>query len=258
VPVATTRLDVRRLRGPVPYGEALALQREAHAARRAGTGSDALFLLEHAPVVTLGPRTAPGDLLLTEEALRARGVEVVRTDRGGGITFHGPGQCVAYPVLDLRSWGLGPRDYLRFLEGLVIGVLGEFGLAGTTVEGRTGVWAGGAKVCAMGVRVAGGVTLHGLALNVTTDLGAFAAIVPCGIRDAGVTSLARLLPRPPAMDEVMDRLGAAFLRAAGNGRGKAGGLTPGSGCHRQPDKSTGAPAPTTSTSQASTPSAVPS
>ena len=212
--VATVRLDVRRLAGPVPYGEALALQREAHAARRAGTGPDVLFLLEHAPVVTLGPRTAPGDLVLPEEALRARGVEVVRTDRGGGITFHGPGQCVAYPILDLRARGLGPRDYLRFLEETVIGVLAEFGLEGTAVEGRTGVWVGGAKVCAMGVRVAGGVTMHGLALNVTTDLGGFGAIVPCGIRDAGVTSLARLLPEAPAMDAVMDRLEAAFLRAS--------------------------------------------
>jgi lipoate-protein ligase B len=213
--VATVRLDVRRLAGPVPYGEALALQREAHAARRAGTGPDVLFLLEHAPVVTLGPRTAPGDLVLPEEALRARGVEVVRTDRGGGITFHGPGQCVAYPILDLRARGLGPRDYLRLLEEIVIDVLAGLGLQGEAIEGRTGVWVGGAKVCAMGVRVAGGVTMHGLALNVTTDLGGFGAIVPCGIRDAGVTSLARLLPAPPAMADVMDRLEAAFVRAAG-------------------------------------------
>jgi lipoyl(octanoyl) transferase len=208
------RLEVRRLRGPVPYGEALALQRAAHGARREGSGPDVLFLLEHAPVVTLGPRTAPGDLVVPEEALRARGVEVVRTDRGGGVTYHGPGQVVAYPVLDLRAWGLRPRDYLRFLEGLVIGVLGEYGLEGETVEGRTGVWVRGAKVCAFGVRVAGGVSMHGLALNVATDLDAFGAIVPCGIRDAGVTSLARLLPRPPSVAEVEDRLAEAFLAAS--------------------------------------------
>jgi lipoate-protein ligase B len=196
----------------VPYGEALALQRAAHAARRDGSGPDVLFLLEHAPVVTIGPRTAPGDLVVPEEALRARGVEVVRTDRGGGVTYHGPGQAVGYPVLDLRAWGLRPRDYLRFLEGLVGGVLGEYGLEAETVEGRTGVWVRGEKVCAFGVRVAGGVSMHGLALNVATDLDAFGAIVPCGIRDAGVTSLARLLPRAPAVGEVMDRLAAAFLR----------------------------------------------
>ncbi len=212
--VGTARLAVRRLQGAVPYAEALALQRAAHASRRAGTGPDTLFLLEHAPVVTLGPRTAPGDLRLPEEALRARGVEVVRTDRGGGITFHGPGQVVAYPILDLRAWDLRPRDYLRFLEGLVIGVLADCGVAAGTIEGRTGVWAGGAKVCALGVRVAGGVSLHGLALNVATDLDAFAAIVPCGIRDAGVTSLARLLPRPPSPGEVADRIAAAFVREA--------------------------------------------
>ncbi len=212
--VGTARLEVRRMRGPVPYGEALALQRAAHAARRAGTGPDTLFLLEHAPVITLGPRTGPGDLRLPEEALRARGIEVVRTDRGGGITFHGPGQVVAYPVLDLRAWDLRPRDYLRFLEGLVVGVLADLGLPAGTVEGRTGVWAGGAKVCAIGVRVAGGVSLHGLALNVATDLDSFAAIVPCGIRDAGVTSLSRLLPRPPSVDEVADRVAAAFVREA--------------------------------------------
>ena len=205
-------LHVRRLEGLVPYGDALALQREAHAARRAGTGPDTLFLLEHAPVVTLGPRTGPGDLLHSEEALRARGVEVHRTDRGGGVTFHGPGQMVAYPVLDLRGLGLRPRDYLRFLEGVVIDVLRGFGLPGTTVEGRTGVWVGGAKVCALGVRVAGGVSMHGLALNVTTDLGGFGAIVPCGIRDAGVTSLARLLTSPPTMPDVMDRFEDAFRR----------------------------------------------
>lgn len=208
-------LSVRRLPGPVPFAEALALQRDAHAARRAGTGPDTLFLLEHAPVITLGPRTGAGDLLAGEEALRRAGVEVVRTDRGGGITFHGPGQLVAYPVLDLRSWGLRPRDYLRFLEGIVVGVLAEVGVEAGLVEGRTGVWAGGGKVCAMGVRVAGGVSLHGLALNVATDLGGFGAIVPCGLRDAGVTSLERILGSAPAMEEMMDRFEAAFRREAG-------------------------------------------
>ena len=216
MPAAALELAVRRLSGLVPYGEALALQREIHAARRAGTGPDTLLLLEHAPVVTMGPRTAPGDLRFPEETLRARGVEVVRTDRGGGITFHGPGQCVAYPILDLRARGLGPRDHLRLLETLVIEVLAGFGVEGTSVEGRTGVWAGGSKVCAMGIRVAGGVSLHGLALNVTTEPDAFAAIVPCGIRDAGVTSMARLLPRAPSMASVMDSIEAAFRREAGS------------------------------------------
>lgn len=222
LPAPVSALAVRRLDGPVPFGEALALQGEAHAARRAGSGPDTLLLLEHAPVVTLGPRTAPGDLLLPEEALRARGVEVVRTDRGGGITWHGPGQLVAYPVLDLRAWGLRPRDYLRFLEGLVAGVLADLGVEAATVEGRTGLWAGGGKVCALGVRVAGGVSLHGLALNVAPDLAGFDAIVPCGIRDAGVTSLERILGEAPPMGVVMDRVEAAF-RAEAAARAGAGG-----------------------------------
>ena len=184
----------------------------------------------HAPVVTLGPRTAPGDLVEPEASLRARGVEVVRTDRGGGVTFHGPGQLVAYPVLDLRSWGLGPRDYLRFLESLVAGVLGDLGVEGVAVEGRTGVWAGGAKVCAIGVRVAGGVSMHGFALNVSTALEGFGSIVPCGIRDAGVTSLARLLPRAPSVEEVADLVEAAFLReAALRGAGEPCGAAVGRG-----------------------------
>jgi lipoyl(octanoyl) transferase len=212
--VTAAPLAVRRLRGLVPYADALALQREAHAARRAGTGPDTLLLLEHAPVVTIGPRTETGDLRIPEPVLRAHGVEVVETDRGGGITWHGPGQAVAYPILDLRAWGLGPRDYLRFLEGLVIGVLADLGVEAGTVEGRTGVWVANAKVCALGVRVAGGVSLHGLALNVAPDLAAFDAIVPCGIRDAGVTSLEGLLGRAPSMDDVFGRIEEAFLRAA--------------------------------------------
>lgn len=205
---------VRRPAGLLSYAEGLALQREAHAARRAGTGPDVLFLLQHAPVVTLGPRTAAGDLVVPEERLRASGVEVHRTDRGGGITFHGPGQVVAYPVLDLRSWGLRPRDLLRFLEGVVAEVLADFGLEARTVEGRTGLWLGNEKVCALGVRVAGGVSLHGLALNVATDLAGFDAIVPCGIRDAGVTSLHRRLDPPPGVEAVMDALETVFRREA--------------------------------------------
>ena len=221
--VAVAPLAVRRLGGLVAYADGLALQREAHAARRAGTGPDTLFLLEHAPVVTLGPRTAPGDLRVPAEVLRARGVEVVETDRGGGITWHGPGQAVAYPILDLRARGLRPRDYLRFLEALVIGVLADLGVEAGTIEGRTGVWADGAKVCAFGVRVAGGVSLHGLALNASPDLAGFGAIVPCGIRDAGVTSLERLLGRSPPMAEVFDRLERAFLRSGpGPGRARMG------------------------------------
>ncbi len=206
---------VLRPRGLVRWDDGLALQRAAHAARVAGQGPDTLILLEHAAVITLGPRTAEGDLLVDGETLRRRGVEVRRTDRGGGATFHGPGQVVAYPVLDLRSWGLRPRDYLRFLEGIVLRALRGFGVEGTTIDGRTGVWTPGGKVCAMGVRVAGGVTLHGLALNVETDAAGFSAIVPCGIRDAGVTSLRAILREAtPPVSRVMDALEREFRAAA--------------------------------------------
>jgi lipoate-protein ligase B len=207
-------LAIARPGGLVPYAEGLRLQREAHGRRRAGTGPDTVFLLEHAPVVTLGPRTAPGDLLASEEDLRSRGIDVHRTDRGGGITWHGPGQVVAYPVLDLRSWGLRPRDHLRFLEEVVVEVLARFGLAGGTIEGRTGVWVEGSKICALGVRVEGGVSLHGLALNVSTAPGAFDSIVPCGIVDAGVTSMHRLLESRPSVEDVMDALESIFRREA--------------------------------------------
>jgi lipoyl(octanoyl) transferase len=207
-------LEVRRPEGPIRWADGLDLQRSAHEARRGGSGPDTLFLLQHHPVVTLGPRTEDGDLVVPEERLAERGIDVHRTDRGGGITYHGPGQVVAYPVLDLRAWDLRPRDYLRWLEGLVAELLGRWGLDARTIEGRTGLWVDDAKVCALGVRVAGGVSLHGLALNVTTDLKAFEAIVPCGIRDAGVTSLDRLLDVPPTTTEVMDGLEELFLREA--------------------------------------------
>jgi lipoyl(octanoyl) transferase len=153
-------------------------------------------------------------LLASEAALAMRGAEVVDTDRGGDVTFHGPGQLVAYPILDLRARGLGPADYVRMLEACVIETLARFGIDADRVAGRPGVWvdSGRAKIAAVGVRIRDGVSMHGLAVNVTTDLEWFEAIVPCGIADATVTSMARMLGAAPAHETVEDAFIDAITR----------------------------------------------
>jgi lipoyl(octanoyl) transferase len=200
--------------GRVAYATALAWQRETARAVRAGTAPETLFLLEHAPVVTMGRRATGEHVLLPAEELAARGVELVETDRGGDVTYHGPGQVVGYPILDLRRRGLGPHTYLRFLEGVLIDVLAGFGVEGFRDPAYTGVWTAQGKIAAMGIRVSGGVSLHGFALNVCTDLSGFGLIVPCGIQGRAVASMDRVLGRPVAVDEVMDRLAEAFVAAS--------------------------------------------
>lgn len=199
--------------GLVPYGEALEWQRSLAQARiERRLAHDLLLLLEHPPVVTLG-RTTKADHLLAAE-----GVEVFEVERGGDITFHGPGQLVSYPIIDLRAAALGVVDYVRSLEEVVIRTLGDYGIGGRRERGLTGVWAGGEKLAAIGVRVsrperrAGGrwVTSHGLALNVSVDLEWFRRIVPCGIADRGVTSMERLLGRTVPVEEVAERLADQF------------------------------------------------
>ncbi len=188
--------------GRISYAEGLAVQRELVEARRAGCVGDALVLLEHPPVLTLGRNTSRANVLLSEEELRRRGVEVHETNRGGDVTYHGPGQLVGYPIVDLRGDlpgkkgpHLGPVDFVRLLEEVLIRTCAQFGVMGQRICGRTGVWtmAGGSvaerKIAAIGVHVSRGITSHGFALNVTTDLRDFAWIVPCGIADRGVTSL---------------------------------------------------------------------
>ena len=179
-----------------------------------------LLLVEHDPVVTVGRREAGfANLAVSREALAARGVGLVHSDRGGDITYHGPGQLVAYPILDLNVLNLGLHDYMRLLEGAVIAALARFGVAGERDPAAPGVWVSGAKVCAMGVRVRRWISMHGLALNVTTDLSHFDLIVPCGLAGRGVTSLARLLGSAcPPMEGVkavlIDELGRAAGKAA--------------------------------------------
>ena len=199
--------EIRRL-GVVPYAESLVLQKQLVDDRREGRIGDVLLLVEHPHVLTLGVRGDGGrsHILASDETLTARGVQVYETGRGGDITYHGPGQIVGYPILDLKPERCDVHRYVRDLEEVLIRVAGDYGLAAERVSGLTGVWVRGEKVAAIGVRIARWITSHGFALNVTTDLGYFDLIVPCGIADRGVTSLSRLLGRQLEKAEVEDRL----------------------------------------------------
>jgi lipoyl(octanoyl) transferase len=190
-------VDFRRL-GLVPYDAAWALQRDLHAARVAGGIGDTCLLLEHPSVYTAGRRTEPHERPFD-------GTPVVDVDRGGKITWHGPGQLVGYPIVRLAD----PVDvvaHVRRIEAALIEVCAAYGVAAGRVTGRSGVWVGNAKVAAIGVRVASGVTMHGFALNCDPDLTAYDRIVPCGIRDAGVTSLSVLTGRRITTADVIDRV----------------------------------------------------
>lgn len=223
------RWDVIDL-GRMAYGPALERQRKRNAAVAAGTAGPALLLVEHDAVVTVSRRPAARDHVKVSEAeLNRRGIALEPTDRGGDVTYHGPGQLVAYPIVRLRDLRLTLTDYLRSLENAVVETLGAFGVAGVTECGATGVWVGTepdtAKVCAMGVRLRRGVAMHGLALNVDPDLSHFDTIDPCGLGNRPVTSLGRLRGDGcPAMDAVKSELVAALGRGLGlqaSGRGAA-------------------------------------
>lgn len=201
-------------RGLVEYEEARDEQRGLVEACRED-GRARLLLLEHPPTYTFGVRGKQEHLLLDDGALSRLGASVYRTDRGGDVTFHGPGQLVGYPVLDLHHWNEGPVWYVCSLEAALIDTLASFGIEGRREEGRPGVWAGDAKIAAIGVRVSRGVTGHGFALNVDPDLDYFSHIVPCGLPDVSVTSMARELGRCPDMETVTDRLIDAFADVFG-------------------------------------------
>ena len=180
--------------GCQPYGEALALQRELCRQRMQGEISDdRLLLVEHPPVYTLGRGTRASSLPFPAAALEARGAEVFEIERGGDVTFHGPGQLVGYPILDLRQHREDLHWYLRQLEGVLIDALATLGIAAERDAGRTGVWTGGRKIASIGIHVKQWVTFHGFALNVTTDLDWFRWIVPCGIDGVRMTSVAQEL-----------------------------------------------------------------
>ncbi len=207
---STRACSVQRL-GLVEYEDALATQQSLVQACRKD-GAARLLLLEHPPTYTLGARGDTGNLLADEARLQQIGAAVRRTDRGGDVTYHGPGQLVGYPILDLHQWHEGPRWYVRSLEQMLIETLAEFGIAGRREQGRPGVWAGDSKIAAIGVRISRGVTSHGFALNVDPDLTYFSHIVPCGLSDVTVTSMARELGDAPEMGRVIDSITAAFGR----------------------------------------------
>jgi lipoate-protein ligase B len=201
--------------GRVPYRPTWDMQNELADRRRRREIGDRVLLLEHDPVYTIGRGGDKRNLLATPERLAALGAELVRIDRGGDITFHGPGQLVAYPIVELND-PLDLRRYVRTLEEAIIATAADFRVGAARVEGLPGVWVDGVrKLAAVGVRVKRGVTTHGLALNVSTDLAWFAEMIPCGLRDIEVTSLGRERGEPPAMAEVADRLADHLAEAFG-------------------------------------------
>ncbi len=195
--------------GLAPYGPVAQLQEELRGRIRDGSGRDILLLLEHSPVVTLGRHADPANLRLAPAELRARGIEVHPCTRGGDVTYHGPGQLVGYPIFRLRR---GVRAHVEAMAAGVIELLATFNIAGEWRADRPGVWVKDDKICAFGVHVRHGVAIHGFALNVHTALDGFATIVPCGLSDAGVTSMARELGEAPRVEPLARSSIAIFER----------------------------------------------
>src|ERR1039458_2926979 len=192
--------------GLVDYAAGLQLQRERVAQRKAGAIPDTLLLLEHPHVYTLGRNARQENMLVSAEWLASRGAQVFHTDRGGDVTYHGPGQLVGYPILDLTRHRRDISWYMRSLEEVFIRTAQDYGIEAGRSAGAAGVWVGNNKLTAMGVHLSRWVTSHGFALNVDTDLRYFEWIVPCGLREKGVTSLAKLLGRPGEMEAVTERV----------------------------------------------------
>jgi lipoyl(octanoyl) transferase len=218
-------LLVARL-GLVPYEQGVRMQRAAERARAAGQIADAVLILEHPPVYTQGRRSSPAELPMGEDWYRMQGIEIVRTDRGGQLTYHGPGQLVAYPIMDLRA--LADADdvhsYVRNMERAMIAALGDFGVEAGLIDGLTGVWVGdepppagdARKIGSIGIHVRRGITTHGLAVNVSNDLQPFEWVVPCGIEACRMTSLTRELGTEQDTGEfataLVARLGEVYAR----------------------------------------------
>jgi lipoyl(octanoyl) transferase len=197
------------------YAEALALQRSIVAAKKAGDAGDYLIFVEHPPVVTLGRKADEKNLVVPREALAKRGIDVVDIERGGDVTYHGPGQLVGYPIIDLKARRLGLTEYLRLLEGALIEALAGFGIEAGRRKGLTGVWSSAGKLAAIGVAVTRWITFHGFALNVTTDVSAFDVIVPCGLAGERVASMKGILGREVEMDAVKRAVAAEMGKALG-------------------------------------------
>lgn len=202
-------------KGCVPYRDAFALQELLHAQRLAGEIPDTLLFLEHPPVLTTGRQDVATDWLLSQDDIRSRGVEIVHTNRGGRITYHGPGQLVGYFICNLTEWRVGVADFVRWIEDGITAVLAGYGVTAHRDPDHPGVWVGRDKIAAIGLHVSRGVTLHGFALNVTTDLTPYSYCIPCGIADRGVTRLATLLPhREWSVQEVAEKIEGYFCSMA--------------------------------------------
>ncbi len=176
-----------------------------------------LIFVEHDPVYTMGRRAKETNMLMSDEWLQQHGIECIPIERGGDITFHGPGQLVAYPIIDLQAHKIGVRDYVNILEQAVINTIATYGITGERIDGATGVWIGKGtsserKICAIGVKCSRSVTMHGLALNASTDLNYFRAINPCGFTDKGVTSISEECDKPVDLEEVKSRLRAELYK----------------------------------------------
>ena len=187
--------------GDLDYQKAYDLQLSLVEKVLSGQEPNTLLMLEHPHVYTKGRLSKGSDVLLTEEELAARGIPVYETDRGGQVTYHGPGQLVVYPIVNLRDWG-GPVKYVRALEQVVIATLTEMGITANYESGNTGVWTSQGKLAAIGVKISRGISFHGFALNVNTDLAYYQNIIPCGIADRPVTSMASILGQPVDMELV--------------------------------------------------------
>jgi len=198
--------------GLIDYEEAYKIQREFVIRRKSGGIDDSVIACEHKPVFTIGRAGRIENLLEDEEALGRLGIKVLRVDRGGDITFHGPGQIVIYPIIDLKRRGRDLHRYLRDLEEVVIGFLNGYSVIGSRLEGKTGVWVGDEKIASVGIAASDWVTYHGLSVNIDIDLSYFSMIHPCGMKGARATSLSRILRRDVPMQETKARLISNFNR----------------------------------------------
>lgn len=207
----TVPCNIVRL-GLIDYMEAWDLQKRLAEEVKQERSDGWLLFLEHPHTYTFGRAGNADNLRLSEEELDAVGAKVYWVDRGGDVTYHGPGQLVCYPIVDLKRWGEGPRWFVRTLEQALIECIGRFGVASETAEGRPGVWAGNEKLAAIGLHISHGVTTHGTALNVDPDLDYFRHIISCGLHDAGVTSISVLSGRSIAVEEATDALSGALVR----------------------------------------------
>ena len=209
-----TSTELRKLNiinlGILDYREAHQLQKRLLQEHLDGIGNDTLLLLQHNPVITIGRSGSKSNILLPESSLRALGIEVYEIERGGDVTYHGPGQLTGYPIINLQNFRKDVHWYLRQLEEVIIRVLMEYGITGERIDGYTGVWVGDEKIAAIGISVRRWITFHGFAFNIHPDMSHFQMITPCGITDKGVTSLEKLLGHSVDIDKIADSIASVF------------------------------------------------